>query len=294
MDNLGAIVGPLLAIGAGRAGRLRTAILLSIIPGLLAVVAIVYAIRHTARPKERERQPIRLQVRPVMQGELGRLLGAVSRVRARQHRGDAADPARHRPARTGPLADDGRAARDRPLRPLQPGGDLMSVPAGRLADSRTPVRVLASGVGAFAVAYSASRSSAHRSPLLAACFVLAGVGIGAVETAEHSAVATLAPDDLRGSSFGALAAIQSFGNLDREPVAGSSTRPSRRPPRSCSRRQRWCSPARSFSAVPPPLTRESERRRGRSHLTGPLPHRTTSGSESAALVDRGEGKQAGR
>lgn len=78
MDNFGAIVGPLLAIALVAAFSTRTAILLSIIPGMLAVVAIVYAIRHTARPEGRERQPIRLRIRPVMRGELGRLLGAVS------------------------------------------------------------------------------------------------------------------------------------------------------------------------------------------------------------------------
>lgn len=43
---------------------------------------------------------------------------------------------------------------------------------------------------------------------------------GAVETAEHAAVATAAPDGLRGSAFGLLAAIQSFGNLAASAVAG--------------------------------------------------------------------------
>jgi hypothetical protein len=56
--------------------------------------------------------------------------------------------------------------------------------------------------------------------LLAAAFVAAGVGIGAVETAEHSAVASLAGENLRGSSFGALAAIQSFGNVAASGIAG--------------------------------------------------------------------------
>ena len=50
MDNLGAIVGPLLAIVLVGAVGTRVAIGLSVIPGLLAAVAIVYAIRHTATP----------------------------------------------------------------------------------------------------------------------------------------------------------------------------------------------------------------------------------------------------
>jgi hypothetical protein len=55
---------------------------------------------------------------------------------------------------------------------------------------------------------------------LAVPFLLAGLGIGAVETAEHSAVAALAPSELRGSAFGLLAAVQSFGNLAASTVAG--------------------------------------------------------------------------
>jgi hypothetical protein len=41
-----------------------------------------------------------------------------------------------------------------------------------------------------------------------------------VETAEHAAVASLAPVELRGSAFGLLAAVQSFGNLAASAVAG--------------------------------------------------------------------------
>jgi MFS family permease len=46
------------------------------------------------------------------------------------------------------------------------------------------------------------------------------VGIGCVETAEHAAVAALAPVEPRGSAFGLLAAVQSFGNLAASAVAG--------------------------------------------------------------------------
>ncbi len=78
MDNLGAIVGPLLALGLVGIVGVRTAIVLSIIPGLLAVVAIVYAIRHVAIPAARVRQPIRLHVRAVLHERLGRLMAGVS------------------------------------------------------------------------------------------------------------------------------------------------------------------------------------------------------------------------
>ncbi len=74
MDNLGAIGGPLLALALVAAFSVRTAILLSIVPGLLAAVAILYAIRHLPRQETRKRQPVRLRVRPVMKGRLGRLM----------------------------------------------------------------------------------------------------------------------------------------------------------------------------------------------------------------------------
>jgi hypothetical protein len=56
----------------------RTAIALSIILGLLAALAIVYAIRHAPRAEERERQPLRLRIRRVLTGRLGRLMVGVS------------------------------------------------------------------------------------------------------------------------------------------------------------------------------------------------------------------------
>src|SRR5215216_3095157 len=78
MDNLGAIAGPLLALALVGLVGTRSAIALSIIPGLLAALAIVYAIRHAPRAEQRERQPLRLRVRPVLSGRLGRLMVGVS------------------------------------------------------------------------------------------------------------------------------------------------------------------------------------------------------------------------
>jgi MFS family permease len=70
-DNLGAIAGPLLALALVSLVGTRTAIALSIIPGLLAALAIIYAIRHAPRAEQRERQPLRLRIRPVLTGRPG-------------------------------------------------------------------------------------------------------------------------------------------------------------------------------------------------------------------------------
>jgi MFS family permease len=78
--------------------------------------------------------------------------------------------------------------------------------------------MLAAGVAAFLLAYLGFALGSV--PLAAVAFVVAGVGIGCVETAEHAAVASLAPERYRGSAFGLLAAIQSFGNLAASGIAG--------------------------------------------------------------------------
>jgi hypothetical protein len=41
-----------------------------------------------------------------------------------------------------------------------------------------------------------------------------------LDTAEHAAVAVAAPTTIRGSAFGLLAAVQSFGNLAASGIAG--------------------------------------------------------------------------
>ncbi len=78
MDNLGAIFGPLLALALVAVVGVRTAILVSVIPGLLAALAIVYAIRTAPRLATRERRPLRIRVRPVLRGGLRQLFVGVS------------------------------------------------------------------------------------------------------------------------------------------------------------------------------------------------------------------------
>jgi MFS family permease len=97
---------------------------------------------------------------------------------------------------------------------------VTSIPAGRCVDRCSARHVLLAGVGAFLVAYVGFAIDTTNWWALAPWFLLAGVGIGCVETAEHAAVATHAPDNLRGSAFGFLAGIQSFGNLAASGIAG--------------------------------------------------------------------------
>jgi MFS family permease len=220
MDNLGAIAGPLLALALVGLVGTRTAIALSIIPGLLAAAAIVYAIRHAPRAEERERQPLRLRIRPVLTGRLGRLMVGVSAFEF----GNVA--ATLLILRATELLTPGRD-QDRATQlalglyvAYNAAATVASVPAGRLGDRRGAVLVLAVGVALFGLAYAGFAAGPASVMALAPWFVAAGVAIGCVETAEHAAVASLAPVELRGSAFGLLAAVQSFGNLAASAIAG--------------------------------------------------------------------------
>lgn len=220
MDNFGAIGGPLLALALVALVGVRTAILLSIVPGLLAVAAIVYAIRRSPQPTERERRPLAIKVRPVLRGRLGRFLSGVTLFEAANMAAtlmilratDLLTPS-HGHDRAVEIAILLYVA-------YNVAATAVSVPGGRHGDRRGMVRVFGAGVACFALAYAGLAISSESILLLGAAFVAAGLGIGLVETAEHAAVATFAQNKIRGSAFGLLAAIQSFGNLAASAIVG--------------------------------------------------------------------------
>ena len=220
MDNFGAIVGPLLALLLVSFVGVRSAILFSIIPGLMAAGAIAYAARHVVRPTTRERRPIRLQVAPVLRGSLGRLfigigafeLGNAAATLMILRATELLTPSRgeHSAAQVALLLYVG----------YNVAATAASLPGGHLTDRRSAVHALLVGAGAFLVAYAIFATSEVRIPVLLAAFVLAGVGIGFAETAEAAAVANMSEESVRGSAFGLLAAIQSLGNFAASVVAG--------------------------------------------------------------------------
>jgi MFS family permease len=220
MDNLGAIGGPILALLLVAVFSVRTTILLSIIPGLLATLAIIYAIGHLPKLEGRERRPIRLQVRPVIRAGLGRLMLGVSAFEL----GNVA--ATLLILRASELLTPGRGETSAMSVALvlyvgyNVAATVASVPAGHMSDRTSPRLVLVGGVMCFLIAYTIFATVGPSVVVLAVAFVLAGVGIGCVETSEHAAVAVAAPVDIRGSAFGLLASVQSFGNLAASSMAG--------------------------------------------------------------------------
>ena len=222
-DNAGAVVGPLLAAALVGVIGLRHTIMLALIPGLLAAAAITIAAREARRtlrePSARRRlsfsfaQLHRAGVTrafvPVALFELGNVATTLLILRS-----------------TDLLHTDGRT--------LQAATQLAVVfyamhnvtaaaaalVGGRFVDQHGPRPVFAAGAVVYVLAYGLFALDQHAWPVLLGGFLLAGLGIGAAETAETSMVALMLPDHLRGNGFGVLGLVQSLGDLGASLVAG--------------------------------------------------------------------------
>lgn len=223
MDNLGAVFGPLLALGLVAWLGVRTAIGLSVIPGVLAAVAIIYAIRAAKLPKHRDKVALRFQIRPVLVGDLGKLMFGVTAFEV----GNVA--ATLFILRASSQLDANHSTKSATTLALalyvlyNVAATLASMPAGRLSDRlgrRGPILVLAAGTALFLLSYLGFAIATTNLLLLAIPFAAAGIAIGCAETAEHSAVAALAPAGIRGSAFGLLATLQALGNFAASADAG--------------------------------------------------------------------------
>lgn len=224
MDNLGAVLGPLAALALVSLLDVRTAILVSVAPGLLAGFAIVYAIRHihavptapTVRPHGRS---LDLPVRSLLRGRLRRAFVVVGAFEV----GNVAATLLILRA-TELFATAGRADPAQLAVALYVAynlaGTLASIPFGRLGDARGFTAPLLAGFALFAGSYGAFALGPADPLVLGAAFVAAGVGIGIVETGEHAIVASAAPPEARGSAFGLLAGAQSFGDFAASGIVG--------------------------------------------------------------------------
>jgi MFS family permease len=221
MDNLGAIGGPLLALGLVALVGVRAAIVISFVPGALAALAIVVAVRSAPRLTRRERRPLRVRVRPVLQGMLGRLVAGIGAFEL----GNAAATLLILRATELLTPSHGHGAAVKIAIGLYAGynlaATLIAVPAGHLSDRRGSVLVLVLGAAAFAAAFAGFALVRASVVALALLFAVAGLGIGVGETAQSAAVAAFAPVGLRGSAFGLVSAMQAFANLAASAIAGA-------------------------------------------------------------------------
>jgi MFS family permease len=220
MDNLGGIAGPLLALALVNLVGVRTAILISVIPGLFAATAIIYAIRHIPVHRDTQGTALRLRVRPVLAGPVRRIAPGVGLFEV----GNIA--ATTLILRATELLTPTRGVQTATNVALtlyvayNLAATATSLAAGRTRDRRGITDVLATGAGAAFLAYIGLAITGPEPAVLGGCFVLAGIAVGCTKTAQHAAVAAHTPADVRGSAFELLATTQAFGNLAASSIAG--------------------------------------------------------------------------
>lgn len=222
-DNIGAVIGPLMAAGLVGLLGIRSTILLAVVPGILAAVAIGFAAREAGRTisHPQGRKTLSLNLRALHGAGIARILGPVACFEF----GNLA-------ATLLILRASDVLSKDLGWEPTTAASVAVlmyashnavaaaaSLAGGMLSDRRNPRLVFALGAAAYLLAYGAF-AVAGSPAMLAAGFVLAGIGIGLAETAESTVVATRLPAELRSNAFGLLGLTQSLGDIAATVVAG--------------------------------------------------------------------------
>jgi MFS family permease len=220
MDHLGAVAGPLAAAGLVIAIGIRHTIYLSVIPGLLAALAIVVAAREAAGRGDPVRRRLHFELSALRETGILRALAPVTLFEL----GNCATTLLILRA-TG-LLHSGRSLSDAAAIAVllfaahNLIGSALAYPAGRAVDRRGPRAVFGLALLLFGVAYLGFSFSTGSWPVLLLFFALAGAGMGLSDTAESALVARLLPDELRGSGFGLLGGVQSLGDFVSSAAVG--------------------------------------------------------------------------
>jgi MFS family permease len=220
-DNLGAVVGPLLAAGLVAWLGIRPALYLAAVPGVLAAGAIIVAANAARKHRDPVRRRYRLELSglheagllrpllPILAFELGNMATTLLILRA-----------------TTLLHGHGRsiAAATSLAVLIYAGHNLIAAAVayagGHWIDRAGPRIGFAAAAFVYVASYLLFALGPAGWPLLLIAFLLAGGGIGLAETAESSLVARLLPDRLRGSGFGLLGGVQSLGDFASSAVVG--------------------------------------------------------------------------
>lgn len=220
-DNLGAVIGPLLAAGLVAWIGIRHALYVAFLPGILAAVAIGVAAREArARDSVRRERPrfawralheagVIRALLPIALFEFGNVATTLLILRATHvltGHGETATAAAS-------LAILIYAAHNA-------FGSVVALAAGRWVDHAGPAPAFAAGGALYVLAYAGFAVGVAAWWWLLAAFILAGAGIGLAETAQSALFAALLPDRLRGSGFGVLGGVQALGDLVATAVVG--------------------------------------------------------------------------
>lgn len=220
-DNLGAVAGPLLAAGLVAWIGIRPTMLIAAIPGVFAAIAITIAARqaHALLPTARGALSLHLgrlreagllrPMLPVAAFELGNVATTLLILRAVQQ-----------------LQSDGLSLTAAASIGIliyaahNAFGAAVAAIGGHWIDRAGPRVVFATATLLYVAAYAGFAIPHQQWWGLLIAFTLAGSGIGLAETAEATLVARALPDDLRGSGFGLLGAVQAAGDFAASAVVG--------------------------------------------------------------------------
>ena len=238
MDNIGAVIGPLVAFTLARAAdlSLRAIFAAALVPGLIAVATLAFGVKEEAAPtsldggyapKPPEKSaPGRSREPPTKTEQPGEARGRDAPIPANVKRylvavavfalGASADTflmlrltRQHLPVAFVPIA----------WLSLNAMKALTNLPGGRLSDRVGHKRTLIGGWALYAVAY-AMFPFAHT--VLATWIVMLAYGTyyGLTEGAEKALLSEIAPKEQRGRAFGALHAITGAAVLPANAVFG--------------------------------------------------------------------------
>jgi len=211
--HLVSVVGPLLAFAILALVGVRSALLATLAPGLLAVAIGAWVIHRTPPRPNTTSPPPRLRVRAVFDGSLGHFMTGITLFEL---------------SNFAAVLLILRATKLLEQRDVMFGASAMAVLlyllwrlsagastylSGNLLHRYPPVTVMRAGVATLLISYAGFALLPGTVPGLALCFALAGAAGGAVDVAEHVGVAQIASEPLRWSAFGTLSAVRSFGRL---------------------------------------------------------------------------------
>lgn len=220
-DNLGAVVGPLLAAGLVASIGVHQTLYLAAVPGLFAALAIITAATEARKRADPVRRRFRLELGGLREAGLARPLIPIAAFEL----GNMATTLLILRATT-LLHGQGRSvAAATSLAVLIYAGhnliaSVVAYAGGHWIDRTGPRLGFAAGAVVYVASYLLFALGSGGWPVLLIAFLLAGAGIGLAETAESSLVARLLPDRLRGSGFGLLGGVQSLGDFASSAMVG--------------------------------------------------------------------------
>jgi MFS family permease len=222
MDSLGALLGPLLAVPLIVTVGYRWLFGISLIPGLLAALAVLLLvseaprIRHAVHHATGSMRDLISSPSPYRRLLLGVGLYGVGNFSATLlilRATDLLHGAGRSTSSAAAIAVLLYAAHNA-------ANSIVAYPGGALADRFGRRRVLVGGIVLFAIACLAFIPHSTSIVVLATLFVAVGASTGLVETAQGAHAAALLDPSVRGRGFGLLGLIEGIGDLVSSVVVG--------------------------------------------------------------------------